>query len=139
MRIHHQAGSMILDTMLTFLAFIGSLYIHMGSALWKMPSEIVLKYSLVLALLFLGLGLWTSIPFIKQIHGKTLAVLGFFVAAVHVIYWPCTLLMGRVYALPTLALITNCLVLFTLITGWRALMQLSQPLVRAHISKPKRR
>lgn len=119
--------------MFTFLAFVGSLYIHLGPAMWGIPADTLLKYSLVLALLFLGLGLWTYIPYIKQLHAKSLVVLAFFVATVHIVYWPCTLLMGRTYALPTIVLATSSCLLFAMLVGWRGLVQLSQPLIRTYV------
>lgn len=133
MKTKNRLGGLALDTMLTFLAFIGSLHIHMGGGLWSIPSEILLKYSLVLALLFLGLGLWTYIPYLRHIHSKTLVIFALFVTSVHIIYWPCMVLMGRHYPLPTKLLATSGCLLFLMLVSWRMLVQLSQPLMRSHV------
>lgn len=132
-KISNRSCGLVLDTALAFLAFVGSLHIHMGGALWSIPSEVLLKYSLVLALLFLGLSLWTSIPHLRHIHGKTLVIFALFVASVHVLYWPCSVLMGRYYPLPTLMLGTSSCLLFFMLVGWRLLAQLSQPMMRSHV------
>lgn len=128
MLIDKRTSAFVIDTLLAFLAFVGALHVHMGSLLWSMPPEVLLKYGVVLSLLFLGIGLWTSIPEMRHVQPKALVIYALFVGAVHILYWPCTVLMGRYYPLPTKLFLTSSAVLFVMLVSWRLLFQLSSSL-----------
>lgn len=123
------------DTILAFLSIIASLHIHLGSTLGHIPPNVLFKQGFVMALLFLAMGIWTYIPYLRRIHSKMLVIMGLFVASVHVLFWPCMLLLNKTAPLPSLLLLTNSLLLFSMLVSWRALVQWSQPLVRSYLSR----